>query len=241
MLMLDAFCGEGGATAGYVRAGWRVIGVDNSPARLEVYPEDSHEDDALDFIARYGHMFDAIHASPPCQGYSRGTAAIPDRLDRYDRLIAATREALRATGRPYVIENVPDARPELRDPHLLCGRMFGLTAIDDDGTTLTLDRHRWFESNVPLMVPEHTPHGWKYNRDHGIQVAGVYGGARRDKHEARHVRKGGYVPPSLTVQQALLGGTDWMTEEGCWLSIPPVYTQHIGAQLHERIHDAATA
>lgn len=109
MLMLDAFCGEGGATAGYTRAGWRVIGVDNSPKRLDLYPEDSHLCDALEFIAEYGHLFDAIHASPPCQGYSRGTAALPDRLTRYDRLIAATRDVLEATGKPYVIENVPDS------------------------------------------------------------------------------------------------------------------------------------
>lgn len=68
----------------------------------------------------------------------------------------------------------------------------------------------------------------KHDRD--VQVAGAYGGARRDKHEARHVRKGGYVPKSLYVLRQLLG-TPWMTEEGCFLSIPPAYTAWIGQHL----------
>jgi DNA (cytosine-5)-methyltransferase 1 len=114
---------------------------------------------------------------------------------------------------------------------MLCGRMFGLTTPDTDGTILTLDRHRLFEcSGFPILIPEHVPHGWKTNRRDRIQVAGSYGGARRDKREAREVRKGGYVPASLEVQRALLG-TPWMSEKGCQLSIPPAYTQHIGEQL----------
>jgi hypothetical protein len=36
---------------------------------------------------------------------------------------------------------------------MLCGRQFGLGAIDTDGTWLTLDRHRLFESNLPLDRP----------------------------------------------------------------------------------------
>lgn len=223
MRLLDLFCGEGGASAGYHSAGWDVTGVDNAPARLANYPYPCHVGDALEHVLTHGHEYDAIHASPPCTGYTRGTAAIPDRLTRYDRLIAATRDALTATGRPYVIENVADARSELRNPALLCGRMFGLSATDDDGTPLVMDRHRLFETSWLLLTPEHPWH------DPSMQVAGSYGGARRDKWEARHVRKGGYVP-SHAVQARLLG-TPWMSEKGCQLSIPPAYTEHIGEQL----------
>lgn len=232
--LLDLFCGEGGAGMGYSRAGFNVIGVDNSPSRLSAYPFVSHRADAVEFLLEYGRNFDVIHASPPCTGYSRGTAAIPDRLERYDRLIAATREALRIVGRPYVIENVEDAKTELRDPVLLCGRMFGLGALDDDGTPLVLDRHRLFESNLLLSAPSpHRPH-----RRDGTQVAGVYSGARRDKYEARYIRKGAYVPPSLDVLRALIGAP-WMSEQGCFLSIPPVYTQHLGGQILAQLAVAA--
>lgn len=196
--MLDLFSGEGGAGVGYARAGFDVFGVDNAPARLKRYPYPSHCGDAIEYLLAHGHEYDLVHASPTCTGYSRGTAAIPDRLTRYDRLIAVVREALLGIGVPYVIENVADARRELRDPIMLCGRMFGLSAIDDDGTKLVMDRHRLFESSLALTAPHHGKH------DRTLQVAGSYGGARRDKREAREVRKGGYVP-SVDVQRELLG------------------------------------
>lgn len=209
---------------GYFMAGFDVFGVDNDPARLANYPFPCAESDAIEWLMADGETYDLIHASPPCTGYSRGTAALPDRLTRYDRLIGATREALHIVGTPYVIENVEDAKAELVDPVRLCGRMFGLGAMDDDGTPLVLDRHRLFESSLTLTVPEHRKH------DRDVQVAGVYGGARRDKIEARTVRKGGYVPKNLDVLRALVGAP-WMTERGCFLSIPPVYTHSLGVQL----------
>jgi DNA (cytosine-5)-methyltransferase 1 len=223
-----------------------IVGVDTVASRVERYEAMNDElivaartdgcrpfegvlGDALEFTATHGDTFHLNHGSPTCTGYSRGTAAIPDRLQRYDRLIPVFREVAESTGRPYVIENVADARPELRDPILLCGRMFGLEADDDDGTRLTLDRHRLFETSAELRPPEHPRHGWASNARDGVQVAGSYGGARRDKHEARHVRKGGYVP-SAAVQRRLLG-VPWMTEKGCQLSIPPMYTSWLAMVL----------
>ncbi|MGN6245143.1 MAG: SAM-dependent methyltransferase [Motilibacteraceae bacterium] len=230
--LLDLFCGEGGAGAGYARAGFDVTGVDNDAKRLERYPQKAIQADAIVYLLEHGHEYDVIHASPTCTGYSRGTAAIPDRLEKYDRLIGVTREALRIVGRPYVIENVADARPELIDPILLCGRMFDLSAVDDDGTPLVMDRHRLFECSEFLMAPPHPKHA----RD--VQVAGAYGGARRDKREAREIRKGGYVPANVDVLRDLLG-TPWMSEKGCFLSIPPVYTEWIGRQLLDVMESAA--
>ena len=232
--LLDLFCGEGGSGAGYFRAGFDVVGVDIAPARLARYPFEYHQGDAIEYLLAHGHEFDVIHGSPTCTGYSRGTAAIPDRLTRYDRLVAATREAMLIVGRDYVIENVADARPELRDPVLLCWSMFHEpgSVLDDDGTPLRMERHRLFESNVYLTAPAGC------NHPKSVQVAGAYGGARRDAWEARHVRKGGYVPASLDVLRALLG-TPWMSETGCFLSIPPSFTEHIGAQLLDHLYAGA--
>lgn len=229
--LLDLFCGEGGAGQGYHDAGFEVVGVDTSLARLRHYPYECYQADAITYLLDHGHEYDMRHASPTCTGYSRGTAATPDRLTRYDRLIGVTREALQMVGGPYVIENVADARRELRSPVLLCGRQFGLTTPDDDGTPLVMDRHRLFESSLLLLAPPHPAH------DRNVQVAGSYGGARRDKAEARHVRRGGYVP-SVEVQRRLLG-TPWMTEKGCQLSIPPAFTRHIGEQLIDHLGSAA--
>lgn len=226
--LLDLFCGEGGASEGYRRAGFDVLGVDSDPKRLEHYPFESVAGDWLEGMNKImsNTRIDAIHASPPCTGYTRGTVAIADRLTRYDRLIAVVREVLIATRVPFIIENVAGARAELRAPVMLCGRMFNLSTLDDDGTYLVLDRHRLFECHgfYPL-VPEHPPH------DTSHQVAGAYAGARRDKVEAREVRKGGYVPPSVEVQRRLLRAPEGMTERGIQLSIPPDYSRFLGAQL----------
>ena len=102
--------------------------------------------------------------------------------------------------------------------------MFGLTAADTDGTVLHLRRHRVFESNVLLL-------GQPCVHPSGVQWAGVYGGARSDKHEARHERHGGYVPASAQVQSALLGGVPWMSAKGRRECIPPVYATFVGEQL----------
>lgn len=255
--MLDCFAGEGGAAMGYDQAGWSVYCVDNDETRLANNPFPSHCGDvlvvmatlnaggAVDFTHPDGRVewkrkadFKAIHGSPTCTGYSRGTTSIPDRFDKYDRFIPVARALFIESGLPYVIENVEDAGDELLEPSLLCGRMFGLGAIDDDGTPLVLDRHRLFESNVALSVPQHRKHSKKplpgtppcaCGKTH-FQVAGLYGGARRDKYAARHVRRGGYVPPNLEVLRAL-NGTPWTTEKGTFLAIPPVYTRFIGRQL----------
>lgn len=234
--VLDVCCCEGGASRGYELAGYDPYGVDlfvDYSQKRYLYP--SVKGDALAVLdallagqsvefsngERLGLSdFDLIHASPPCQRHTAGTRA-GDR-SKYPDLIEPIRARLRASGLPYVIENVPGA--PLESPLILCGTMFGLCAEDDDGTPLELWRHRLFESNMPLTAPPHQ-HGW-----HSSQVAGVYGGARRDKNAARNVRHGGYVPASKAVAEELLG-IDWMTWQGLYQSIPPVYTFWVGTQI----------
>lgn len=170
-----------------------------------------------------------IHASPPCQAYSIATTGTPGARSRHPRLIEPTREALQATGLPYVIENVVGA--PLVEPMLLCGSMFEMTAVDDDGTVLRLERHRLFESNILLYPPDVCRH------DKSIPVGGVYGGGRSNRWEAKNIRRGGYTP-AKHVRAALIGA-DWMTLHGLSQSIPPAYTEWIGGQLIDHIGRAA--
>lgn len=238
--LLDLFRGEGGASQGYVDAGFDVTGVDLKPLGHRG-PGRFIQGDALAYLAEHGHEYDVIHASPPCQGYTIATAGNPTARAKHVRLIAATRELLKLTGRPWVIENVEQARSQMVDPTMLCGRMFDLEADDEDGMRLVLDRHRLFESNVALAAPAHPKHDDR-------QVAGVYGGSRRsskpnatpadDRYAARYERHGGYVPRSKRVQQALLG-IDWMSVKGMQESIPPAYSRHIGEQLMAHVLEVA--
>lgn len=219
--LLDAYCCEGGASRGYELAGFTVEGVDIFEDYTQArYPYPSHKSDAVAFIKEHAHQYDALHTSPPCQRHTAGTRY--QNRDNYPDLIEPTRQALIATGLPYVIENVVGA--PLIDPVMLCGRQFNLSAVDDDGTPLVMDRHRLFETNWLLPAPPTCqPH------DRTLQVAGAYGGARRDKTEARHVRHGGYVP-AKHIQQQLLG-IDWMTQKGMHQALPPAYTRYIGERL----------
>lgn len=230
MRLLDLFCCEGGAAIGYHRAGFDVVGIDLEPRYAKRYPFNFAAADAIEYVKEHGHEFDAIHASPPCQAYSVATSGTPDAKANHPRLIEPVRQALEATGKPWVIENVTGA--PLRNPLTLCGTMFGLQAMDDDGTLLRLERHRLFESNVGLMAPATCWH------DKTIAVGGVYGGGRSDRHEAKHVRRGGYTP-AKHVREALIGvEPGHMTLHGLSQSIPPAYTEHIGRQLIEYLESA---
>src|SRR5262245_18380123 len=147
MKLLDLFCGAGGAAMGYHRAGFtEIVGVD-------IKPQPSHrftfvKGDALEYVKAHGREFDAIHASPPCQAYTR-LRFLPWLRDkeRWDS-IPPTRAALAHITAPWVLETVEDVTVDAIN---LCGRMFGLQW--DDGTPLY--RHRLFESNTLLLQPAH--------------------------------------------------------------------------------------
>lgn len=230
MRLLETHGCQGGAHAGYVRAGWDVTGVDINHRHAKYYPGKLLIGDAATVIRDFGHLFDAIHASPPCQYYTRGNAK--DRAagtSKWPRSIPEIREAILGTGKPYVIENVTDAAWDMRDPIALCGCMFNLSTIDTDGIRIHLKRERLFETNWPLTAPRACNHD-------GIEWwAGAYGGARRDKYEAKFVRKGGYVPPSKDVVKALLGVEHPMTWNGLYECLPPAYTEWVGAALLDHI------
>lgn len=210
-LLLDLFCGAGGASMGYHRAGFDVIGVDIEPQPN--YPFEFIQHDAMELLsdlADYGPQYvledacgpiAAMHTSPPCQAYMRSGLMGNGHPD----LLPSVRDLLEWTGAPWVIENVPGA--PMRVDYLLCGSHFGLP----------IRRHRCFETSW---------HGFDLIAcDHSRPVHGVYGHP--------HGQSGawpGMLPGGLAEWSSAMG-IDWMTASELSQAIPPAYTEHIGRQL----------
>jgi DNA (cytosine-5)-methyltransferase 1 len=207
-VILDAYCGAGGAARGYQLAGFYVVGVDVA-AQPRYAGDEFHRGDAIEFIRRHGRDFDAIHASPPCQGYSR-MRHLPWLRDReYPLLIEPTIAALRATGRPWVLENVEDA--PLPSAVVLCGQTFGLKVY----------RHRKFESSILLFAPPH--------RKHSVIIARGGGVSRYVAKNADGWMAVGGHGRAQEARDAL--EVPWMTGHEASQAIPPRYTLWVGAQL----------
>ena len=204
--LLDLFCGAGGAAMGYHRAGFDVVGIDIKPQPH--YPFMFLYGDALAFLRgreweTYGLGIDAIHASPPCQAYTKARKL---QGNVHEDLISPTRELLKATGLPYVIENVKGA--PLRDPVVLEGQMF-------DG--LNVHRPRLFETNWPLGVPALIPPPPRQTK------------MGRPPREGEAMQVVGHFSDVPAGREAM--GIDWMTQGELAQAIPPAYTEFIGQQL----------
>ena len=226
--LLDLFCGAGGCSVGYERAGFEVVGVDITPQPN--YPFTFRLRDAIEVLGEvidcWGMGYDAIHASPPCQMFTGYRRAMPRRGDdEYVNHIPAIRSLLRATRLPYVIENVEGA--PLENPVRLCGTGFGLE----------VQRHRLFESNVPMFgMP--CAHGRNAaDRFPGGRSTGRTGSSRGLVRAT--VEVGSWDIP-LKVQQRAMG-VDWMTVTELSQAIPPVYTEHIGGYLMAELNARAVA
>src|SRR5215475_6262137 len=110
--LLDLFCGAGGASLGYVLAGFEVAGVDIDPQPhyLRSGAAAFVQDDWLSYVTALGKGFDVIHASPPAGASTvYRNSRRDDVVDPYEDLIAEVREALAATGNLYVIQSVAGA------------------------------------------------------------------------------------------------------------------------------------
>ncbi|MCP3754942.1 DNA cytosine methyltransferase [Streptomyces sp. TBY4] len=139
--VLDLCCGAGGLSMGYHLAGFDVTGVDIH--RMPNYPFGFHQADALEYLDRIittGEVeeYELIHASWPCQNKARVTAWRGSR-DNHPDLITPGKKLMEASGRPWALENVPEAAWDgtLRPDYLLCGSQFGLN----------VRRHRAFETS----------------------------------------------------------------------------------------------
>lgn len=202
-VLLDLFCGAGGAAWGYHLAGFQVVGVDHQPQPH--YPFAFIQDDAFNWLAYAGHTYDAIHASPPCQAYSK-LAKMTKKT--YEQLIEPTRQALNALGKPYIIENVVGA--PLQNPVRLCGSQFGLKVY----------RHRLFESNKLLMGLSHQPHHDQTPK----------GGTRGNNLSPKgFICVAGHFSNVDYARQAM--GIDWMNRDELAQAIPPAFTHFLGKQL----------
>lgn len=202
MKMLDLFCCEGGAGMGYSMAGFDVTGVDIE--QQPRYPFAFECGDALEYLAEHGCEYDAIHASPPCQGYSHLTPGA--HKAKYPKLIPKLRDMLRQLGKPYVIENVAGARHELENPVMLCGSMFGLRT----------QRHRYFETNFHIAAPSAC--------DHSLIPLLVTTASKASR--AKRLALG--MKPKSVKNAPAAYGIDWMSCDGLKECIPPAFTQFIG-------------
>jgi DNA (cytosine-5)-methyltransferase 1 len=141
--LLDLFCGAGGCAKGYQNAGFYVVGVDINP-QPRYCGDEFIQGDVLGLDPDFIRSFDAVHASPPCQGYSR-TRHLPwVKHKEHPLLIEPVRELLGHYSKLWVIENVGDS--PLQGVSLR-GGMFGLP----------FRRLRKFESNILLMAPSSPP------------------------------------------------------------------------------------
>jgi DNA (cytosine-5)-methyltransferase 1 len=208
MKLLDLYCGVGGASVGYARAGFEVTGIDLKHGKR--YPYTYIRADVLEVIKDidYLRQFDVIHASPPCQTHSitqhlrNAQGKSTSKID----LIPQTRQALIESGVNYIIENVPNS--PLIDPVQLCGSSFGLK----------VRRHRLFESNMPIKgsVCNHKLQG---------RPIGVYGSLNDE------IPKGGKTAATIDEARKAMG-MDWAIWTELVEAIPPAFTQYLGEQIN---------
>lgn len=222
--LLDLFYGAGGAAMGYARAGFEVVGVDIKPQPH--YPFPFIQADAIAFLEDGGAQgFDAIHASPPCQFYSR-LKTLPWLRDKeYWESIPPTMAAVQATGLPWCVENVESraSKAALGSAWTLCGTMFGLAW--DDGRPLY--RHRVFAASDFTLAPAHPKHN----------AVLVPGPLLKDRGRLNNGYVVGGHQNGLRAMNAL--GIDWMTGNELSQAIPPAYTEWIGRQLIAALERAA--
>ncbi|MFD0405533.1 SAM-dependent methyltransferase [Kitasatospora sp. NPDC127116] len=217
-VLVDFYCCQGGATHGYQQAGYYVIGVD-----LDDQPRYCGnafiQGDALTVLAAAAAWITAnaaaVHGSPPCQGYS--DAQVLQGND-HPMLIAPTRDAFNQLGVPWVIENVPGAKPHMIDPIVLCGQMFGHRTYRD----------RLIEAGGGLVLDQ--PH----HPSHDLPITQM--GRPRIPGQMAH-----YVGNFSGVADARDDlGVPWMNRDGIRESIPPSYARWIGQQIG-RHHAAVPA
>lgn len=187
-----------------------MVGVDIAPQPH--YPFEFVLADAMTYPL---NGFDAIWASPPCQGYSR-TAYMPGRSASsaaYPQLIEPVRERLIANRVPWIIENVELA--PLQNAIKLCGLMFGLHVY----------RHRLFEhSFTGLTAPPHPVH------TRHVATGRL---AHYSKDAEGMVTVAGHLFSLKAGSQAM--GINWMNRHELAEAIPPAYSEYVGQALRRQL------
>jgi DNA (cytosine-5)-methyltransferase 1 len=201
------------AADGYAAAGFTdIVGVDINPQPHYPYP--FIQTDAVGYLAEliwaesiFG--YDAIHASPPCQAFTRAShlRTAQGGVSKYADLLTPVLEMLRDGTVPWVVENVPGA-PGMDGAVVECGSAYGLG----------VRRHRLFLSNVPLVGSgcDHKAQGRPW---------GVYH-VMNDQ-----VPQGGRTALTLEHGLEVMGVTRPIPWNSLKEGFPPAYTEHIGRQL----------
>jgi DNA (cytosine-5)-methyltransferase 1 len=222
MKALDLFSGGGGGGFGYKLAGYEVTGIDlEDHSRFYTHVGEFHQMDWREGLEKYGGDADFIHASPPCQDYSKAMRHLS--APGYPRLIGEVREALTATGKPWIIENVygsplPNADTLFGDHGIeLCGTMFGLR----------IWRHRLFQASFPVAPPRGCDHTCLPVNPHNV--------AGRKRIYAEHGR--GENPEKIWAREM---GVSWITDDHVAREVvPPAYTRYLGTCLADLLASPA--
>ena len=222
MKVLDLFCGVGGCSFGYAKAGFSIVaGVDL--AKQPNYPFPFYQIDWEEGFNLFKDQVQVIHASPPCQSYSSMDALrrANGYAQKHKKLIPEVRSSLQqwASEKPdraYVIENVRGA--DMVNPVKVWG----------SGLGLNVQRERWFECNLPLFgyPKRYIPKEEKYLM---IGNSPGFGSNAPDDSgwTSCHDKEGATFE-------------DWKRESGItWagkpkeisLAVPPAYTEYLGYQI----------
>lgn len=218
MRLLDLFSCAGVGSFGYADVGFDVVGVDIKPQPN--HPFEFHQGDAIEWLmSDEPEAFDAIHASPPCQAFTRaqhlrdaqgGTASSGD-------LLTPTLEILRErwSHKIFVVENVPGAKSLMPGAAVECGSAY----------SLGVRRHRLFLSNVPL-VSSGCRHKWQG------RPWGVYHKPKDD------IPSGGRTARDLEHGKQVMGVTQDVKWDELKEGLPPAFTAHVGYQLRRHLEQS---
>lgn len=113
MKVLDLCCGGGLVSIAIkkVLPDAEITGWDTADMS-KYYPFNFRQGDAFKLDYEYLANFDFIHVSPPCQAYSKATPK--KSRATHPRLIPNALRLCYASGKPFVVENVPGSTQELR-------------------------------------------------------------------------------------------------------------------------------
>lgn len=217
MRLLDLYSGAGVGGVGYADVGFDVVGVDIKPQPS--HPFEFHQGDAIEWLKSDApEEFDVLHASPPCQAFTRAShlrdaqGGTPSSGD----LLTPTLEILRErwSHKIFVVENVPGAKSLMPGAAVECGSAY----------SLGVRRHRLFLSNVPL-VSSGCRHKWQG------RPWGVY------HRPSDSIPKGGRTARDLEHGKEVMGVTQECKWDELKEGLPPAFTAHVGYQLRRALDE----
>ena len=174
MNFIDIFCGAGGFSLGFIKAGFKhLLGIDNWNIAYGAYSKNVGHCELKDIKEiNYEYLkdfkIDIIIGSPPCQKFSKGN------INNRDCDMTLTNEFFRVIKevkpKVWIMENVPEIYDFLdcKFKYIFDMSKFGLIQ----------KRRRCFASNIPLEIEEES---YKYHDDK--QLSKLKDFRKRDIHQ----------------------------------------------------------